>query len=102
MIYKSRYRFLYVNIGAPGRCNDSQIYNASLMKQVMENESLTTSKKEIGGVQMPICLIGDSAFRFSTSLMKPYAFSMTLTEPQNFLIISSQNVGEWLRMPLVT
>ncbi|XP_036320800.1 protein ALP1-like [Rhagoletis pomonella] len=78
-----RYRFLYVNIGAPGRCNDSQIYNASLMKRVMEeNELLKVSKKEIGGVQMPICIIGDSAFRFSTSLMKPYAFSMALTETQ--------------------
>uniref|UniRef100_A0A0A1WWQ2 Glucan endo-1,3-beta-glucosidase 11 n=1 Tax=Zeugodacus cucurbitae TaxID=28588 RepID=A0A0A1WWQ2_ZEUCU len=82
-IYKSRYRFLYVNIGAPGRCNDSQIYNASLLKQMMDhNELLTNNKMEIGGIQMPICIIGDSAFRFSTSLMKPYAFSLALTETQ--------------------
>lgn len=81
--YMHRYRFLYINIGAPGRCNDSQIYNSSLLKKVLtEDEVLAANKKTICGVQMPVCILGDSAFRFSTTLMKPYAFSTALTERQ--------------------
>lgn len=79
----NRCRFLYINIGAPGRCNDSQIYNASRLKTVLENNDvLKANAKEIGGVQMPVCILGDSAFRFSTSLMKPYPFSTALSEQQ--------------------
>ncbi|XP_036346820.1 uncharacterized protein LOC118756139 [Rhagoletis pomonella] len=33
-----RYRFLYINIGAPGRCNHSHIYNPSLLKKVLTED----------------------------------------------------------------
>lgn len=47
-----------------------------------ESEILQANKKEICGIQMPICILGDSAFKFSTTLMKPYAFSLALSDDQ--------------------
>ncbi|XP_067633791.1 uncharacterized protein [Eurosta solidaginis] len=93
-----RYRFIYINIGAPGRCNDSQIYNSSLLKKVLiEDEVLAANKKNISGVQMPICILGDSAFKFSTTLMKPYAFSTDLSEEKklyNYMLSKCRRVAE--------
>ncbi|XP_033238722.1 protein ALP1-like isoform X2 [Drosophila pseudoobscura] len=71
-----RYRFTYVNIGSAGRCNDSMIYQKSSLAKHIEASALLQEKaKEISGVNVPVMLIGDSAFRFSKKLMKPYPFS---------------------------
>ncbi|XP_017490881.1 PREDICTED: uncharacterized protein LOC108379074 [Rhagoletis zephyria] len=32
----ARCRFIYINVGAPGRCNDSQIYEKSTLKQQLQ------------------------------------------------------------------
>ncbi|XP_017471272.1 PREDICTED: uncharacterized protein LOC108362694 [Rhagoletis zephyria] len=45
-----RYRFMYINVGAPGRCNDSKIFEKSSLKR---------------------------AFRFTKFLMKPYPYNAT-------------------------
>jgi len=67
---------MYVDVGAPGRCNDSFIFQRSTLCQMIDSCPLLDSKsKEICGVNVPVCLIGDSAFRFSPKLMKPYPFS---------------------------
>ncbi|XP_037822483.1 protein ANTAGONIST OF LIKE HETEROCHROMATIN PROTEIN 1-like [Lucilia sericata] len=71
-----RYRFLYINVGSPGRCNDSQIYERSLLKKhISESDILDQYSKDICGTKIPIYIIGDSAFRFSKNLMKPYPFN---------------------------
>lgn len=76
MLYTFRYRFLYINVGSPGRCNDSQIYEKSLLKKALyESTALQEKSKDICGVQVPVYIIGDSAFRFSKNLMKPYPFN---------------------------
>ena len=50
---------------------------------VLENtDVLKSNTKQIGDIQMPICILGDSAFRFSTNLMKPYPFSLALSVEQ--------------------
>ena len=80
-----RCRFLYINVDAPGSSNDSRIYNSSLLKKELANsEILKANMKEINGIQMPICILGDSGFRFSTTLMKPYASATVLTKEQKF------------------
>lgn len=80
-----RCRFLYINVDAPGGCNDSQIYNSSLLKkELTSSEILKAYKKEINGIQVPVYILGDSAFRFSTTLMKPYSYTTALTEEQKF------------------
>lgn len=46
---------------------------------------LKEKKKEICGTQVPVLIIGDSAFKFSPTLMKPYPFSTSASlEQQTF------------------
>ncbi|XP_034487551.1 protein ANTAGONIST OF LIKE HETEROCHROMATIN PROTEIN 1-like [Drosophila innubila] len=71
-----RDRFMFVDIGSPGGCNDSFIFQRYTLCEMIDSCQLLDSKsKEICGVNVPIFLIGDSAFRFSPKLMKPYPFS---------------------------
>uniref|UniRef100_A0A336LY34 CSON004844 protein n=1 Tax=Culicoides sonorensis TaxID=179676 RepID=A0A336LY34_CULSO len=63
-----RCRFIYINVGAPGRSNDSQLYESSnLKKYVIKN-----FKKRIiiiDDVEIPVFLIGDSAFKLDEHMM---------------------------------
>ncbi|XP_075154536.1 uncharacterized protein LOC142228101 [Haematobia irritans] len=71
-----RYRFLYVNVGCPGRCNDSYIYRQSELSKMIESSPwLKRKTKDICGTPVQVLIIGDSAFKFSPTLMKPYPFS---------------------------
>ncbi|XP_037942388.1 uncharacterized protein LOC119675272 [Teleopsis dalmanni] len=69
-----RCRFMYINVGYPGRCNDSQIFKKSKLKQHHMKPMMKEFCVEINGVCMPPLLLGNSAFCFSI-LMKPYPFS---------------------------
>ncbi|XP_058837693.1 uncharacterized protein LOC131693671 [Topomyia yanbarensis] len=93
-----RYRFLYINVGSPGRCNDSQVYESSLLKKhLTENPLMDELSKNICGVNVPVLIIGDSAFRFSKNLMKPYPFNVAGDELQktyNFVQASTRRVVE--------
>ncbi|XP_036344336.1 uncharacterized protein LOC118753558 isoform X2 [Rhagoletis pomonella] len=94
----ARCRFIYINVGAPGRCNDSQIYEKSTLKQqLQECRLLKDMTKKISNVNIPIVIIGDSAFRFSDSLMKPYPFHLSQTSEQkrfNYVLSKSRRVVE--------
>ncbi|XP_037959313.1 uncharacterized protein LOC119688718 [Teleopsis dalmanni] len=70
-----RYRFLYINVGYPGRVNDSFIFENSSLKSQLENcVALEDKSRVINGVKIPVLILGDSAFRFSTKVMKPYPY----------------------------
>lgn len=70
-----RCRFTYVNIGAPGRCNDSMIFENSMLKIYLENNTLfKDNAKMFDNVPVPILLLGDSAFRISNCLLKPFPY----------------------------
>lgn len=78
-----KYRFMYINVGATGRNNDSYIYEGSLLKKEMEGSALfQENQKLISGVSVPIFLLGDSAFKMSCRLIKPYPYSLELNEHQ--------------------
>lgn len=80
-----RYRFLYINVGAPGRCNDSGIYEKSKLKQNIENSNvLQDLAKNLNGVNVPAVIMGDSAFRLSRYLVKPYPFYAERSEEQKY------------------
>lgn len=78
-----RYRFTYINVGAPGRSNDSSIFEASKLKCMHEaNETFKRHTKIIEGVEVPVLLIGDSAFRLSKFVMKPFPFNAVQNEKE--------------------
>lgn len=79
-----RFRFMYTSVGAPGRCNDSQLYEDSQLKKFVEDK-FKERVKNICGTDVPMYLIGDSAFRLSETMMKPHPFLVNKTpEQENF------------------
>ncbi|XP_039967926.1 uncharacterized protein LOC120779640 [Bactrocera tryoni] len=71
-----RYRFLNINVGCPGRYNDSKIFQCSKLNTALKVPVFTAKSKSINGVNVPVGVMGDSAFRFANNLMKPYPFQV--------------------------
>ncbi|XP_017475959.1 PREDICTED: putative nuclease HARBI1 isoform X1 [Rhagoletis zephyria] len=94
----ARCRFIYVSSGSPGRCNDSQIFQTSSLKQQLDECVLLSElKKTISDVDVPVFIIGDSAFRLSDKLMKPYPFHISQSRQQklfNYRLSKSRRVVE--------
>ncbi|KAH8353019.1 hypothetical protein KR084_008332 [Drosophila pseudotakahashii] len=68
-----RGRFVYANTGCQGRCSKSEIYEASTLKKMLAStDILKENSKTLEGTDVPVFLVGDSAFRFSTAVMKAY------------------------------
>ncbi|XP_017491724.1 PREDICTED: uncharacterized protein LOC108379878 isoform X2 [Rhagoletis zephyria] len=79
----ARYRFLYINVDSPGKCNDSFIYERSLLKQELHNCALLNKMSiQLESVNIPVLILGDSTFRLSPNLMKPFPFSLNNTSAQ--------------------
>ncbi|XP_053948833.1 uncharacterized protein LOC128857212 [Anastrepha ludens] len=69
-------KFTYIHIGSSGRNNDSYIFETSSLKKFHENANIFQQNiKHIEGVNVPVVLIGDSAFRLSRYLIKPFPYS---------------------------
>ena len=69
----------------PGRCHDSNIFEQSALKMKLQNGMLNSFSKNMFGVDVPVVVLGDSAFRLAENVMKPYAFSTTAsTQQKNF------------------
>jgi hypothetical protein len=75
-IVDANYRFLYQEVGAPGRIGDATIWNHSAVKQAMENGTLNTPPPKATpndpNTWIPSLLVADSAFSLSPTLMKPF------------------------------
>ncbi|XP_012161742.1 protein ALP1-like [Ceratitis capitata] len=79
----SRYRFLYINVGSPGRCNDSGIYERSSLKaELLRCKLLYDQRKSFNNVEIPLVIIADSAFRLSRNVLKPFPFNVENTTAQ--------------------
>uniref|UniRef100_A0A034VUS6 Putative nuclease HARBI1 n=1 Tax=Bactrocera dorsalis TaxID=27457 RepID=A0A034VUS6_BACDO len=71
----ARCRFIYINVGSPGSCNDSSIFESSSLKcQLVQSSLFKDVSKQISSVNVPVVLLGDSAFKLDEHLMKPYPF----------------------------
>jgi len=58
-----RYRFRYINVGAPGRRNDFQVYEQSDLKALINGSNIFESNaKEIERIMVPINILVNSAF----------------------------------------
>ena len=83
-VVDSKYRFRYVHIGTPGRVNDAFIFKNSNLKRKLESVELNSHTKRIEDVEVPVHLIGDSAFPLLATLMKPYSSSATMSDEETF------------------
>lgn len=68
------YQFLYYEVGAQGRVGDATIWNTSILKRELENNSLNTppalTTRERGTqTAIPSLIVADSAFALSPQLM---------------------------------
>lgn len=97
MLFSYRYRFQFISVGSPGRCNDSKIFEDSTLKKILQEPILKQQSKLINGVNVPALLIGDSAFRLSDTLMKPYPFRADATTKEktyNYALSKARRVVE--------
>ena len=70
------YQFIWVDVGAQGCASDCTVFNASELKQVMEDGTVglpDPAPLPNDDLDMPYFLIGDDAFPLKKWLMKPYS-----------------------------
>ncbi|XP_033221148.1 uncharacterized protein LOC117175547 [Belonocnema kinseyi] len=79
----AHYRFIAVDIGAPGRRSDGGVFRESRIKRRFERDALqvpppnTVDEK---GTKLPYVLVVDEAFSSSSFLMRPYSKSGVLNQ----------------------
>ena len=81
----ANYCFLDVCVGWPGSVHDARVLaNSSLYNEIEHNHILPDRTMTISGVDVPLYIIGDSAYLypFKTWLMKPFAHNNDLSERQ--------------------
>ncbi|CAM4652467.1 unnamed protein product [Caretta caretta] len=70
-------RFTRINVGWPGKVHDTRIFrNSGLFEQLQEGTYFPDQKITFGDVEMPIVILGDSAFPLIPWVMKPYTGSL--------------------------
>ncbi|CAF3550803.1 unnamed protein product [Rotaria socialis] len=65
--------FTYVNVGAPGRCNDTYVYSKCQLYDVVQGDIYSKYYMKVNNTSVQTHLIADSAFPLDRTLMKPYA-----------------------------
>ena len=80
----AKYMFIWASCGYPGNSHDSIIMQSTtLWQDIAQGKILPEIAKNVGGVDVPPLIVGDSAFPFQTWLMKPYT-NAVLTEKQKY------------------
>ena len=74
----ARYRFMWMDVGANGMQSDAQVFNASELKERLENGTLGLPPPETlpgqeGEEPIHYHILGDDAFALQPYLMKPYS-----------------------------
>ena len=93
------FRFMYVDIGTPGKAGDAGIFRDSDLKQACITNDIGMPPAEPlpdDDIPIPYFIVGDDAFALNNFLMKPYP-SSTLTDDRrqfNYRISRARRVIE--------
>ncbi|XP_075734032.1 uncharacterized protein LOC119165503 [Rhipicephalus microplus] len=80
-----KYRFRFINVGAPGRCHDSHVYQMSSLSGMVKGPLFKAPVATIGGVAVPPLVLCDQAFPLTPNLIKPFGHNTPLSaEQKNF------------------
>ncbi|KAM7303967.1 hypothetical protein ISCGN_013869 [Ixodes scapularis] len=67
-----RYRFRYVNVGAPGWCHDAHVQRRSAMVAVLQGPTLQMPMVTVNGTTVLPLILCDQAFSLTSNVLKPY------------------------------
>lgn len=74
-------KFMYINVGSPGRRNDAGVFRDSqLVADLDARKVLPLSTRIIEGTTIPYHILGDSAFPLKPYLIKTYAIRECLSQ----------------------
>ncbi|KAL1468251.1 hypothetical protein MTO96_025559 [Rhipicephalus appendiculatus] len=68
-----RYKFMYTNVGSPGRMHDAAVFERSRLPKCWKNDLFKIEVKQMQGAPVGPVLFADQAFPLQPHLMKPYA-----------------------------
>ena len=75
--------FRDINVGWPGSVHDARVFvNSSIYRKAINGDIFTGCQRRILGQNVPVFLVGDSAYPMHTWLMKPFAQSAPLSNEQ--------------------
>lgn len=90
------YRFIYVDIGAPGADGDTNVFAQSKFgADILQNNDALQLPEDsvINGERTPFFFIADDAFPLSARIMKPYGGALT-NEQKIFKIMNIKQKNE--------
>ena len=97
-IVDHEYLFRDICVGWPGSVHDARVYaNSAIFKKIRDENVLDGDTRIIQGKDIPIFLIGDSAYPLTKHLMKPFSFNTSLTAAQktfNYRLSKARIVAE--------
>ncbi|XP_033108143.1 protein ALP1-like [Anneissia japonica] len=87
-----RYRFIDFDLGWPGKCHDTWVYeHSSIGHTDSEGNYYPELVKNINNVPIPVVLVGDSAYALSNGMMKPYKRENLTREQKRYNYIQSRS-----------
>lgn len=79
----ANYTFIYVNIGAYGKCNDSSVFEATVLYRTVQSGTMNLPQdrpiSNCNQISVPFVFLADDAFALSRRVLCPYV-GKTLTE----------------------
>ena len=80
-----KYRFMDMYVGWPGSVHDARVFANSDLYHLGRTGTLFPKRTlELDGVDVPVVILGDSAYPLMSWLLKPFAFGTTSMEQQSF------------------
>ena len=78
-IVDHNYLFLDICVGWPGSVHDARVFvNSAIYKKITDENILGGMDRTVDGYQVPLCIVGDSAYPIQTWLMKPFSNNTSL------------------------